>query len=117
QSLKDGISRSHPVSRSAREAAGVPRGLACLDTNAGAASPDPARLMWPREGAALRFDVRAAGATVQVIVDEAHRLHEGVDCGWSDERPAAPPEVLRQCRGLRRCRQDAATLDALRPRF
>ncbi|EXU83579.1 hypothetical protein AX23_05075 [Brucella melitensis 548] len=28
-------------------------------------------------------------ATLDMIVHEAHRLHEGIDRGWTDERPAA----------------------------
>ena len=34
-------------------------------------------------------------ATVEVVVDEPHRLHERVDGGRADERPTAPLEVLR----------------------
>ena len=37
-------------------------------------------------------------ASVEMVVDESHRLHEGVDGGRPDERPAAPLEVLRQRR-------------------
>ena len=35
-------------------------------------------------------------AALEVVVDQAHRLHEGVDRGRADEAPAAPLQVLRQ---------------------
>ena len=35
-------------------------------------------------------------AALEVVVDQAHRLHEGVDRRGPDEAPAAPLQVLRQ---------------------
>lgn len=41
---------------------------------------------------ALRF--RAGDAAFGMIVDEPHRLHEGMDRGGADERPAALLQIL-----------------------
>ena len=44
-----------------------------------------------------------------VIVDEAHRLHEGVDGGRPDEAPAAALELAGECVGLSRRRHEGAS--------
>src|SRR5687767_13378723 len=63
----------------------------------------------------LRF--RTNGTTFQVIVDQPHGLHERVDRGWTDEGPAATPQVLRQPQRdgrLRQLQQDRVS-QLLRP--
>src|SRR5512132_1011725 len=52
------------------------------------------------EGGALRFDHGAQVAAVEVVVHQAHRLHERVGGGWADERPAAAAQVLAHRLGL-----------------
>jgi hypothetical protein len=42
------------------------------------------------------FDLRPHDALFCVIVDEPHRLHEGIDGGRTDELLAAPAQRLRQ---------------------
>src|SRR5690606_8792976 len=53
----------------------------------------------PPEAASLLLHFGAADATLDVVVDQAHRLHEGVDRGGADERPAPLLQVLRQPSG------------------
>lgn len=49
---------------------------------------------------ALRF--RAGDAALRMIVDEAHRLHEGMDRSRTDKSPAALLQILRHRNGRRR---------------
>src|SRR5262249_37431471 len=46
-------------------------------------------------------------AAFRVVVDEAHRLHEGIHRGWADELPASFSEFLRE---VDRCRGDGGSL-------
>lgn len=39
-------------------------------------------------------------AALEVIIDEAHGLHEGVASGWADEGPAAFFEILAESDGF-----------------
>ena len=73
----------------------------------------------PPERLPLAFDLGAAVAAVEVVVDEAHRLHEGVDRRRADEGPAALLQVLRQRRRFRRGRhrRQRRPVELLRSRF
>ena len=44
----------------------------------------------------------ASVTAFSVVVDQSHRLHEGVHGRRADEPPAAPLEILRECDGLGR---------------
>src|SRR5690606_3788482 len=48
------------------------------------------------ESLALSFDLVATPASLHMVVNETHCLHEGVDGRRTDETPAAPLQVLRQ---------------------
>src|SRR5687768_6427110 len=64
---------------------------------------------------ARALDLRTHEAIIDVIVDEAHRLHEGITGGRTDEGPATLFEILRQGdRALGRA-HDRVPGNALRP--
>src|SRR5207245_10287504 len=48
----------------------------------------------PAEGGPQSFHPLVGVAPLQVVVDEAHRLHEGVDRGRAHERPPPSLEVF-----------------------
>src|SRR4029078_11169644 len=64
---------------------------------------DPDRL---RRRASGRLCPLSGPTPVEMIVDQAHCLHEGVDLGRPDERPAALLEVFRQRLRCLRHRRD-----------
>src|SRR5580704_1291447 len=55
---------------------------------------------WPLERSARSVNSRPRLAAVEMVVDEAHRLHERVHGGRPDEPPTAALEILRERRGL-----------------
>src|SRR5438445_144238 len=71
----------NPITRQYR--GGSPARLRLIQTGPGERSAEPLRLHPGR-------------AAQQVVVDQAHGLHEGVDGGGADERPAPAPEILAQ---------------------
>ena len=90
--------------------------LARLDDALEAADGVPDRLQGPRQQHPRRDRHRLAGngqlspgaqrrlarvAALEVVVDQAHRLHERVDRGRADEAPAAALEVLGERARLR----------------
>src|SRR3954447_6033606 len=56
-------------------------------------APRHRQRLWPRERRALALARLPGDAAGQVVVDQSHRLHEGVHGGRSDETPAALLEV------------------------
>lgn len=46
------------------------------------------------ESSAFCLYLLATDATFNMIIDQPHSLHEGIDCGSADKRPAALFEIL-----------------------
>ena len=62
---------------------------------------------------ACALDLRPDHAVLDVVVDQPHRLHEGIDRGRPDELPALLLELLRQRDGFRRRRRRLRSCAAL----
>src|SRR5215207_1730762 len=91
------------VSRGRRQTGGLPGvsgGLSPAVRREQTARELPAK--WRLMTLARELQGRAGVACLEVVVDEAHRLHEGVDRGRADEAPPAPLELLGERPRLRR---------------
>src|SRR3974390_2813272 len=60
----------------------------------------PGTLTRPPKSTARPFNLVTGEAAGQVVVDEAHGLHKGVDVCRADERPASALQVLTHRHGL-----------------
>src|SRR5688572_540971 len=72
------------------------------------------RRLGPLEGLARAGDLLLDDAGIDVIVDEPHRLHEGVHSGRADELPAEFLQIFRERHGLRRGRYELGAARRLR---
>ena len=63
-------------------------------------------LFWTFETLAGFFNLVPADAVLNMVIDQAHCLHEGVGRGWTDELPATLLEILRERDGYLRRRLD-----------
>ena len=76
--------------------------IGCAETAGGAVLEAPAVSLrfGPQKRATRSVDLRPRMTAVEVVVDEAHRLHERVHGRRPDEAPAASLEILRERRRL-----------------
>ena len=103
-STRPGGRRRHPdpdpaVLRS--QGAGCPQRLRAGSLRQGVRAAGPGQRL------PLRLRYGADGAALEVVVDQAHGLHEGVDGGRADEAPAAALQFLAERGQFRRLAQGA----------